>query len=210
MVHLFYNYINLTARNKLYEHTNNIFPRKKSEVYEQPIESKVRENKLYESGNPSKNSPKLEQCPTPKIAPKSSPRVLPKPSPKPLPEKGPSTPPRYKAPRVTKPADDIYDQPLGFIPTLKKNENAEGGKDEIPLQNLDSQRVHSTYEKPLPDSPPTSEIYEYATREDVVSGPKQCEAEKPLESTKRREQAGSLNSNNSLYDAPHYDVLEEY
>ena len=105
---------------------------------------------------------------------------------------------------------DVYDQPSGFIPiSLQRKQDDQKIKDELPLQELESQRVHSTYDKPLPDSPPISGIYDYATREDLLIGATRCEAEKPLESTKNREHGGSVNSSGSLtYDTPHYDVLE--
>ena len=157
-------------------------------------------NKLYESADPSKNVPKL------------SPNLALKPCPNPQPAKRPPTPPRYKTPRVLDPPDDeqdVYDQPSGFIPSLQRKQDDQKIKDELPLQELESQRVHSTYDKPLPDSPPISGIYDYATREDLSIGATRCEAEKPLESTKNREHGGSVNSSGSLtYDTPHYDVLE--
>ena len=125
----------------------------------------------------------------------------------------PPTPPRhYKVPKVIHPPEedqqDVYDQPLGFIPSLRRNQDDEKRKDEIPLQELENARVHSTYEKPLPDSPPSSGIYDYATREELSLEATRCEAEKPLESSKIKEHGGSVNSNGSLYDAPYYDVLE--
>lgn len=169
---------------------------------------KASENKLYASVDLAKDSPKPEPYQTPRTKAGPSPNLVQKPMPKPKPAKKPPTPPRYKVPKVihAPEEDDFYDQPLGFIPNLKND--TDEMKDEIPLQNLEGQRVHSTYDKPLPNSPPVSGIYEYATREELSSGPTRCEAEKPLETKAGREHGGSVTSNGSLNDTPHYDVLE--
>jgi hypothetical protein len=171
----------------------------------------VRQNEFYASVDPSKNSPRLKPHPTPRSSPKPSPNLSPKPAPTPQPAKKPPTPPRYKKKMNNPPEEDeqdVYDQPLGFIPCLQKKQEDKKRRDEIPLEDFENQRVHSTYEKPLPDSPPRSGIYDYATREELTTAPTRCEAEKPLEFTKGKENNGSVNSNGSLYDAPHYDVLE--
>lgn len=171
----------------------------------------MRQNEFYASVDPSKNSPRLKPHPTPRSSPKPSPNLSPKPAPTPQPAKKPPTPPRYKKKMNNPPEEDeqdVYDQPLGFIPCLQKKQEDKKRRDEIPLEDLENQRVHSTYEKPLPDSPPRSGIYDYATREELTTAPTRCEAEKPLEFTKGKENNGSVNSNGSLYDAPHYDVLE--
>ena len=207
LCHLFY----ISARNKIYECTNgNAEAKSNSDVYEQPLPSaKVSENKFYASFDLEKNSPKLKPHPTPGTKAEPSPNLVEKPMPKPMPAKRPPTPPRYKIPKVIHPPgeDDFYDQPLSFIPSFRRNGTNEM-KDEIPLQNIQGQRVHSTYEKPLPKSPPVSGIYECATREELSSGPTRCEAEKPLEKKESREQDGNVTSNDSLNDTPHYDVLE--
>ena len=186
------------ARNKLYECTKEVLPGRDSDIYEKPLQStSVIDNKFYDSVDPSKNVPKL------------SPNLAVKPCPNPQPAKRPPTPPRYKTPGVLHPPEDeqdVYDQPSGFIPSLQGQQDDQKIKDELPLQELESQRVHSTYDKPLPDSPPISGE---ATREDLSLGTTRCEAEKPLESRKDREHGASVNSNSSpTYDTPHYDVLE--
>ena len=189
------------ARNKLYESTKEASPGRDSDIYEKPLQStNVINNKFYESVDPSKNVPKL------------SPNLALKPCPNPQPAKRPPTPPCYKTSRLLHPPEDeqdVYDQPSGFIPSLQRKQDDQKTKDELPLQELQSPRVHSTYDKPLPDSPPISGIYDYATREDLSIGTTHCEAEKPFEFTKTREHGGSVNSNGSVtYDTPQYDVLE--
>lgn len=202
---VFYLTFYISARNKIYECTNgNAVARSNSDLYEQPL-AKVRENKLYASADLDLDSPR----PTPKTKVEPNSYLIQKPIPKPMPAKRPPTPPRYKSPKVIHPPDEgeLYDQPLSFIPR-RRNENTDEIKDEIPLQVLEEPRVHSTYDKPLPDSPPVSGIYEYATREELPLGPTRCEAEKPLETKGKRQHGGSVTSNGSSNDAPHYDVLE--
>ena len=202
VLYLMYLTFYISARNKIYECTNgNAVARSNSDLYEQPL-AKVRENTFYVSADLDLDSPR----PTPKTKPNSN--LLQKPIPKPMPAKRPPTPPRYKSPKVIHPPDEgeLYDQPLSFIPSRRRRKNTDEIKDKIPLQVLEEPRVHSTYEKPLPDSPPVSGIYEYATREELPLGPTRCEAEKPLETKGERQQGGSVTSNG--YEAPHYDVLE--
>jgi hypothetical protein len=201
---LLFSILRLSARNKIYECTNGVPPRAVSDIYEKPLDcTRIHKNKFYASVDPST------------ILPKPSPDLAAKPRPNPRAAKMPPTPPRYKSPRALHPPEDedeqdVYDQPSGFIPSLQREQRNQKTKDAIPLQELENERVHSTYEKPLPDSPPSSGIYDYATREEFTTGSTRCEAEKPLESAINNGHGGSVNSNGSLtYDVPYYDVLEK-
>ncbi|XP_028417711.1 uncharacterized protein LOC114542168 [Dendronephthya gigantea] len=201
------------ARNELYECTKSQKARVESDIYEQPLENvKVRQNKLYVSVDPSKNSGSPKLHPASGASPKSNPYIAPKPELKPKPVNKVATPKQYKVPRVIQPSEeeqaDIYDQPSDYIPSSTGNNEGEMGKIEIPLQDVGGERIHSIYDKPLPNSPPSSGIYDYASRDELTFEATRYQAEKPFRSKKERETSGSVNSNGSLHDAPHYDVLE--
>lgn len=194
----------ISARNQLYEHTTRGLTRADSDIYEKPFKCiKVHKNEFYSSVDPTKNFAKLMSQPKAKSSPTANPpgKFLANPRS----AKRPLTPPRDKFPKVMLPhKDDVYDQPLGFISSLPRKHGDETSRDKIPLRQLKHPRVHSTYEKTLPDSPPVSGIYDYATRDDVCLKSTRFDAEKPLEI----QEGESVNSNGrSSNETPHYDVL---